>query len=124
MIVCKLLDTTLLFELIVQKYIYISVSKMHAGFFRVSVIHRTTTWTTAVAMSRFGPSGKAGKRTNHGSTTDLKYLDQWVRLAASAHLSLHKLWFVDTVSWLRPATVNETLKWLTSLRIVMPESFW
>ena len=30
----------------VQKYIYSSVSKVHAGSFRVSVNHRTPTWTT------------------------------------------------------------------------------
>ena len=29
-----------------EKYIYPLVSKVHAGFFRVSVIHRTMTWTT------------------------------------------------------------------------------
>ena len=30
----------------VQKYIYPSVSKVHAGSFCVSVIHQTLTWTT------------------------------------------------------------------------------
>ena len=38
--VCTSLDTTL-FKLTVLKYIYPSVSKVHAGSFRVSVINRT-----------------------------------------------------------------------------------
>ena len=37
---------TLLFPSTVQKYIYSPVSKVHAGSYRVSVIHRTLTWTT------------------------------------------------------------------------------
>ena len=36
----------LLFPLTVHKYVYPPVSKVHAGSFRVSVIHRTLTWTT------------------------------------------------------------------------------
>ena len=38
-----------------------------------------------------------------------------------AHLSLHKLWLMDTVSWLCPAL--ETLKWLTTLLILMKKPF-
>ena len=37
----KSLDTTILFTFAVQKYIYPSVSKVHAGSFCVSVIHQT-----------------------------------------------------------------------------------
>ena len=37
---------TLLFPFTVQNYMYPPVSKVHAGSFRVSVIHRTLTWTT------------------------------------------------------------------------------
>ena len=37
---------TLLFQLTVQKYIYPPDSKVHAGFFHVSVVHQTLTWTT------------------------------------------------------------------------------
>ena len=37
---------TLLFTFTVQKYIYPPVSKVHAGSFRVSVIHQTLTWIT------------------------------------------------------------------------------
>ena len=37
---------THLFPLTVQKCIYVPVSNMHAGSFRVFVIHRTPTWTT------------------------------------------------------------------------------
>ena len=44
-IVCKSLDTTLLFKFTVQMHIYPSVSKVHAGCFHVSVIHWTLTWT-------------------------------------------------------------------------------
>ena len=36
---------TLLFTVTVHKYIYRPVSKVHAGSLRVSVIHRTLTWT-------------------------------------------------------------------------------
>ena len=37
---------------------------------------------------------------------------------ASAHLSLQKLWFVDSLVTLS-LTINETLKWLSSLPILM-----
>ena len=37
---------TVLCPFIVQKYVYLPVSKVHAGSLRVSVIHRTLTWTT------------------------------------------------------------------------------
>ena len=40
------LVTTLLFKLTVQKYIDPSVSKVHAGSFRLSVIHGTLTGAT------------------------------------------------------------------------------
>ena len=36
---------TLLFSFTVHKYIYPPVSKVHAGSFCVSIIHRTLTWT-------------------------------------------------------------------------------
>ena len=36
----------------VQKYIYPSISKVHAGSFLVSVIHRTMTWTTRICNVR------------------------------------------------------------------------
>ena len=35
-----------------------------------------------------------------------------------------RLWFVDTVLWLCPSLPTETLKWLSSLPILMQESFW
>ena len=35
-----------------------------------------------------------------------------------------KLWFVDAVLWLCPSLPTETLKWLSSLPILMQESFW
>ena len=38
--------STLLFPFTVQKYIYHPVSKVHAESVRVSIIHRTLTWTT------------------------------------------------------------------------------
>ena len=44
-LVCRSLDTTLLFKFTVPKHIYPSISKVHAGSFRVSVIHQTLTWT-------------------------------------------------------------------------------
>ena len=40
--------------------------------------------------------------------------------SASALLSLQKLGLVDTVT----LTINETLKWLSSLPTLMQESFW
>ena len=46
LLVCKSLDNTLLFKFTVQKYIYPSAGNVHAGCFRVLVIHRTLTWTT------------------------------------------------------------------------------
>ena len=39
-------------------------------------------------------------------------------------LSLQKLWFVDFVLWLCSPTTNETLTWLSSLLILIQESFW
>ena len=35
-----------------------------------------------------------------------------------------RLWFVDTVWWLCPSLLTETLTWLSSLPILMQESFW
>ena len=42
----------------------------------------------------------------------------------SVVLSLIWLWFVDTVLWLCPSLPTETLKWLSSLPILMQESCW
>ena len=39
-------------------------------------------------------------------------------------LSVKRSWFVDTVLWLCPSLPTETLKWLSSLPILMQESFW
>ena len=44
-LVCKSLDTTLPCKSTVQKCIYPSVGEVHAGSFRVSIIHRTLTST-------------------------------------------------------------------------------
>ena len=38
--------------------------------------------------------------------------------------SSERLWFVDTVLWLCPSLPTETLKWLSSLPILMQKSFW
>ena len=54
------------------------------------------------------PSGKAGPRFE----------------SASALLSLQKLWSVDAVFVALSLTINETLKWLSSLLTLMQESFW
>ena len=44
--------------------------------------------------------------------------------SASALLSLQTLWFMDTVVVTLPLTVNETLKWLPQLPILMQRSLW
>ena len=44
-------------------------------------------------------------------------------MAVLAVLCLQKLWSVDTILWLS-VTINETLKWLSPLPILMQESFW
>ena len=41
-----------------------------------------------------------------------------------SHFSSKRLWFVDTVLWLCPSLPTETLKWLSSLPILMQETFW
>ena len=47
----------------------------------------------------------------------------WYRFGSP--FSSERLWFsVDTVSWLCPSFPTETLKWLSSLPILMQESFW
>ena len=57
----------------------------------------------------------AGKRKDAGSTPPLLP-------PASARLSLHNMWCMDTVSWLCPAQlINETLKWFTSLALLNAE---
>ena len=38
------------FTFTVQKYMYPPVSKVNAGYFRVSIIHRTLAWTTGSLM--------------------------------------------------------------------------
>ena len=37
---------TVLFLFTVQKYIFPPVSKVHAGYFHVAVIHQTLSWNT------------------------------------------------------------------------------
>ena len=44
--------------------------------------------------------------------------------SASALLFLQKLWSVDSCLVTLSFTINETLKWLSSLPILMQESFW
>ena len=47
-----------------------------------------------------------------------------VRYRFGCPLSSERLWFVDTVLWLCPSLPTETLKWLSSLPILMQEPFW
>ena len=47
-----------------------------------------------------------------------------VQYCFGSPFSSKRLWFVDTVSWLCPSLPTETLKWLSSLPILMQESFW
>ena len=47
-----------------------------------------------------------------------------VQYRFSSPFSSKRLWFVDTVLWLCPSLPTETLKWHSSLPILMQESFW
>ena len=47
-----------------------------------------------------------------------------VQYRFGSFFSSKRLWFVDTVLWLCPSLPTETLKWLSSLPILMQESFW
>ena len=47
-----------------------------------------------------------------------------VRYRFGSPFSSKRLWFLDTVLWLCPSLPTETLKWLSSLPILMQESFW
>ena len=47
-----------------------------------------------------------------------------VRYRFGSPFSSESLWFVDTVLWHCPSLRTETLKWLSSLPILMQESFW
>ena len=47
-----------------------------------------------------------------------------VRYHFGSPFSSERLWFVDTVLWLCTSLPTETLKWLSSLPILMQESFW
>ena len=42
----------------------------------------------------------------------------------SSPFSSKRLWFVDTVLWLYPSQLIKTIKWLSSLPILMHETFW
>ena len=46
------------------------------------------------------------------------------RFRFGSPFSSKRLWFVDTVFVTLSLTINETLKWLSSLPILMEESFW
>ena len=48
----------------------------------------------------------------------------WVRYRFGSPFSSKRLWFVHTVLWLCPSLPTETLKWLSSLPILMQKSFW
>ena len=76
-IVCKSLDTTLLCKLTVQKYMDPFVSKAHAGFFCVSVIHQTLTWTT-------------------GSLRDHSYACVYTQGLGTPTASLHNIFYSKT----------------------------
>ena len=47
-----------------------------------------------------------------------------VRYRFGSPFSSERLWFVDIVLRLCPSLPTETLKWLSSLPILMQESFW
>ena len=47
-----------------------------------------------------------------------------VRYRFGSPFSSKRLWFVDTVLWLCPSLTTKTLKWLSSLAILMQKSFW
>ena len=47
-----------------------------------------------------------------------------VRYRFGSPFSSKRLWFVDAVLWLCPSLPTETLKWLSSLPILMQQSFW
>ena len=47
-----------------------------------------------------------------------------VRYRFGSPFSSKRLWFVDTVLWLCPSLPTETLKWFSSLPILMQKSFW
>ena len=47
-----------------------------------------------------------------------------VRYRFGSPFSSKRLWFVDSVLWLCPSLSSETLKWLSSLPILMHKSFW
>ena len=71
---------------------------------------------TLLASEPVWPSGKAlgwywSRRTS-------------VRHRFGSPFSSERLWFVNTVLWLCPSRPTETLKWLSSLPILMQESFW
>ena len=47
-----------------------------------------------------------------------------VRYRFGSPFSSKRLWFLDTVLWLCPSLTTKTLKWLSSLAILMQKSFW
>ena len=65
-------------------------------------------------VSRFGLVVK-GVRLVSGRTS--------VRYRFGSPFSSKRLWFVDTVLWLCPPLPTETLKWLSSLPVLMQKSF-
>ena len=48
----------------------------------------------------------------------------YYKISFCAFATTERLWFVDTVLWLCPPLPTETLKWLSSLPILMQKSFW
>ena len=62
-------------------------------------------------------AGLAGGKALVGGRTSVRY-------RFGSPFSSKRLWFVDTVLWLCPSLPTETLKWLSSLPILMQESFW
>ena len=62
------------------------------------------------------PSGKALLRLVNRRTS--------VRYRFGSPFSSKRLWFVDTDLWFWPSLPTEIFKWLSSLPILMQESFW
>ena len=51
-------------------------------------------------------------------------LKNWSKLRIRSGSCFQLLWSVDTVLWLCPSQLMKQLKWLSSLPILMQESFW
>ena len=93
----------------------------------IKILHSTVTSSWEHLYSHIGANTKTFTNVEYlhshiGANTEPFIKVEYFH--SHSHTATKRLWFVDTVLWLCPSLPTETLKWFSSLPILMQESFW